>query len=109
MVWPSRDHVPRTKDDWKALVMREMETVLGIESVLARPIALSTRLGADLGLSSLTVVRLAGGLRRHFAGRPLPFQRLLVNRDGTILQDVRVSDLIDFLYDCDHVDIEKVP
>jgi hypothetical protein len=63
-------------------------------------IASEARLGADLGLSSLDFVRLAAALQRlHGNGRPIPFQRLFVADDGSLVQDVHVSRLVDFLHE----------
>jgi acyl carrier protein len=60
-------------------------------------IALESRLGADLGMSSIELVRLAGALQRRLGGGPIPFQELFVAEDGAIVQDIRVSRLVDFL------------
>jgi hypothetical protein len=54
-------------------------------------------LGADLGLSSIAVARLAGILQKRCGRKPLPFHMLFVKPDGTVLQDIRVSDLVAFL------------
>jgi hypothetical protein len=54
-------------------------------------------LGADLGLSSIAVARLAGILRQRWRPHTLPFHTLFVRPDGTILRDIRVSDLVAFL------------
>ena len=54
-------------------------------------------LGADLGLSSIAVARLAGLLQKRFGRKPLPFHALFVKPDGTMQQDIRVSDLVAFL------------
>ena len=68
----------------------------------ADSLAAQTRLGADLGIASLGLVRLAARLQDRFGGRPLPFQELFVSADGTILQDIEIGRLIDFL--ARHVD-----
>lgn len=54
-------------------------------------------LGSDLGLSSLAVARLAGLLQKRAGRLPLPFHKLFIRDDGTVLHDIRVSDLIAFL------------
>jgi hypothetical protein len=54
-------------------------------------------LGADLGLSSVAVARLAGILQKRCARGPLPFHTLFVKPDGTLLQDIRVSEVVTFL------------
>lgn len=61
------------------------------------PIRPSDRLGADLAMSSLTVVRLAGILQKRMGRGPLPFHTLFVKPDGTVLHDIRVSDLVEFV------------
>jgi hypothetical protein len=54
-------------------------------------------LGADLGLSSVAVARLAGILQKGCGRGPLPFHTLFVKPDGTLLQDIRVSEVVTFL------------
>ena len=54
-------------------------------------------LGADLGLSSIAVVRLAGTLQKRYGRKRLPFHTLWVKADGTMLQDVRVSEGVSLL------------
>jgi hypothetical protein len=66
----------------------------GITTAAIQPAAL---LGADLGLSSLAVARLAGILQKRCGRGPLPFHTLFLRSDGTLLQDIRVSDLVAFL------------
>jgi len=66
----------------------------GRDPVSLRPNAF---LGADLGLSSIAVARLAGILRNRFGRKPLPFHTLFVKPDGTILRDIRVAELVVFL------------
>ncbi|MEI6515262.1 MAG: acyl carrier protein [bacterium] len=61
------------------------------------PILPSALLGADLGLSSLAVVRLAGLLQKRFNGKPLPFHTLFVDASGSVLHDISVSTLVAFL------------
>ncbi len=55
------------------------------------------RLGADLAMSSLAVVRLAGILQKRLGRGPLPLHTLFVKPDGTVLHDIRVSDLAEFV------------
>ncbi len=59
-----------------------------------RPDAL---LGADLGLSSIAVARLASILQKRRGRDPLPFHTLFVKPDGTMVQDIRVRDVVEFL------------
>ena len=80
--------------DMTSIVQRAIEQVSGDVQGSIEPDAL---LGSDLGLSSIAVARLAGILRTTCGGRPLPFHKLLVKADGTVLQDIRVSDLVAFL------------
>ena len=61
------------------------------------PICPDALLGADLGLSSLAVARLAGLLRKRFNGNPLPFHTLFVDASGSMLHDISVSTLVTFL------------
>jgi hypothetical protein len=61
------------------------------------PIQPEALLGADLGLSSLAVARLAGLLQKRFNGKPLPFHTLFADASGSLLHDVSVSTLVAFL------------
>ncbi|MEI6563575.1 MAG: acyl carrier protein [bacterium] len=61
------------------------------------PIQPDALLGADLGLSSLAVARLAGLLQKRFNGKPLPFHTLFVDASGSMLHDISVSALVAFL------------
>jgi hypothetical protein len=61
------------------------------------PIRPDAFLGADLGLSSIAVARLAGLLQKRCGRGPLPFHALFVKPDGTLLQDIRVSEVVAFL------------
>jgi len=61
------------------------------------PIPPDALLGADLGLSSLAVARLAGLLQKRYYGKPLPFHILFVNANGSMLHDISVSALVAFL------------
>jgi|GEM_PF-2355401 len=54
-------------------------------------------LGADLGLSSIAVARLVGILQKRCGRGPLPFHKMFTKSDGTMIQDVRVSDVAAFL------------
>lgn len=78
------------------------EVTLAIGQVLGHssgksPLPPSSFLGADLGLSSIAVARLVGILQKRCSGKPLPFHALFVKPDGTMLHDLRVSDIITFL------------
>ena len=98
MTWPWQ----RTASDAKGALLREVTLAIGqAGSQFAgkppssiRPDAL---LGADLGLSSIAVARLAGILQKRRGRGPLPFHTLFVKPDGTLLQDIRVSEVVAFL------------
>jgi len=83
-------------------IWRDVTTA--IRQVLGRPPGTTTDpiqpdalLGADLGLSSLAVARLAGLLQKRFTRKPLPFHTLFVDTSGSILHDISVSTLVAFL------------
>jgi hypothetical protein len=61
------------------------------------PIRPDALLGAELGLSSVAVARLVGILQKRCGRGPLPFYKLFVQPDGTLLQDIRVQDVVGFL------------
>ncbi|MEI6219318.1 MAG: hypothetical protein WCP86_10490, partial [bacterium] len=85
---------PTASQNITAVVERAIQQARG---EVQGPIQPNALLGADLGLSSIAVARLAGILRKDCGGRPLPLHKLLVKPDGTLLQDIRVSDLVAFL------------
>lgn len=98
MTWPWQKTAGLTKD---ALLT---EVILAIGQAHGRSagntpesIRPDSLLGADLGLSSIAVARLAGILRKRCGRGPLPFHTLFVNQDGALLQDIRVSELVAFL------------
>jgi acyl carrier protein len=55
-----------------------------------------TRLVADLGVDSLTIVMLIVAIEGNFKRRGLPFEELLVT-DGKVAEDLFVSDVVNFL------------
>lgn len=59
-----------------------------------------TRLIGDLGFESIDIVQLAVAIEEHFNRRDLPFQDLFMT-DGRYVEDLKVSDLVDFL--CAHL------
>ncbi len=98
MAWPWQRTVGNTKD----ALLREVTSAIG--QVIGRSagntpesIRPDSLLGADLGLSSVAVARLAGILQKRCGQGPLPFHTLFVKSDGTLLQDIRVSELVAFL------------
>jgi hypothetical protein len=98
MVWPWQ----RTASDTKDALLGEVTLAIGqASSRSADKTAASIRpnalLGADLGLSSIAVARLAGILQKRCGRGPLPFHTLFVKPDGMLLQDIRVSEVVTFL------------
>ncbi len=98
MAWPWQKTVGPTKD---ALLT---EVILAIGQAGGRSVGHTPEsirpdslLGADLGLSSIAVARLAGILQKRCGRGPLPFHTLFVKPDGTLLQDIRVSEVVTFL------------
>ena len=57
-----------------------------------------THLVADLEFESIDVVQLAVAVEEHFNRQNLPFQKLFMTVDGYYVDDLRVLDLVDFLY-----------
>ena len=56
-----------------------------------------TRLIADLAFNSINFVQLAAAIEEHFRQNDLPFQSLIM-ADDYVVDDLKVSDLVDFLY-----------
>jgi hypothetical protein len=98
MNWPWKKTADDTKEARLRGVIAAIEEVTGqtpgLPPATGWPAAL---LGTDLGLSSVAVARLTGILRRRAGGKPLPFHKLFVKPDGSVLPDIRVSDIVDFL------------
>jgi hypothetical protein len=78
-------------------VVAAISRVIGVGDEGIRQIRPESFLGADLGMASVAVARLAGVLQKHSRGRPLPFHLLFVSREGDIRQDIRVADVASFL------------
>jgi len=98
MKWPWPGTATDTLDSAFHTVLASLEQVIGKNSMATHaPILPETFLGADLGLTSIAVARLAGILNKRGGGKPLPFHTLFVQPDGSLLQDIRVSDLVAFL------------
>ena len=105
MGWPWQSKI----GDTPGAVLREVALAIaqatgssaGAPPIPVQPTAF---LGADLGLSSIAVARLAGILQKRFGGIPLPFHTLLVKPGGVLLYDIRVLDLVLFLERHIHVD-----
>ena len=56
-----------------------------------------TWLFADLGFESIDAVILASFVQEHY-GRPLPFPQLLAEIGQKSVKDLRISELVDFIY-----------
>ncbi len=68
------------------------------EMGFAGKIGPETRLVADLAFESIDVVQLAVSLQEHFHQPNLPFQKLLMTAEGRYVDDLRISELSDFVY-----------
>jgi len=55
-----------------------------------------TYMGADLQLKSLDFIRLVNAIKKHFK-RNIPFQTLFIAADGTMLKDIQIKYLADFI------------
>ena len=56
-----------------------------------------TRLMADLGFTSIDVVEIAVTIEEHFHRPSLPFQKLVMTPEGRYVEDLRVSEIVEFL------------
>ena len=65
----------------------------------AGPLGPETRLATDLGCTSLDCVHLVVALEEHFQRPNLPFQDLFVRVDGRYAEELRISELVAFLFD----------
>ena len=98
MAWPWQRTGNGATDSLLRDVTAAIEQAAGRAAGMApAPIRPDAFLGSDLGLSSIAVARLAGILRKRFGRKTLPFHMLFVRPDGAMLQDLRVSDLVEFL------------
>ncbi|HUJ78998.1 MAG TPA: acyl carrier protein [Nitrospiria bacterium] len=68
------------------------------ENELSGPISGETCLIKDLGFESIDVVMLTGEIHRYYTRKKFPFERLFISQ-GRYVDDVRISTLVDFLYD----------
>jgi acyl carrier protein len=92
-----RDSDPEGQDG----ILRDVLAILagvvpGWETGFAGPITAETRLGEDLAIESIHLVRFAVAVQERFRRQDLPFQELLVGGDG-VVRDLRVRDVVDFL------------
>ena len=56
-----------------------------------------TWLFADLGFESIDAVILASFVQKHY-GRPFPFPQLLADIGQKEVKDLRISELVEFIY-----------
>jgi acyl carrier protein len=61
-------------------------------------ITTETRLFADLGLESIDIVALGGAIEEHYR-RTFPFAEWLTHMREQQVDDIRVRDVVQFLYD----------
>jgi acyl carrier protein len=61
-------------------------------------ITAETRLFADLGLESIDIVALGGAIEEHYR-RTFPFAEWLTSMREQQVDDIRVRDVVQFLYD----------
>lgn len=80
-----------------------MSDVLGLLKQLARDweysgeITPDTFLFADLGFESIDAVILTSFVQEHY-GRPFPFPQLLAEIGHRDVKDLRIGELVDFIY-----------
>jgi len=75
------------------------------ETEFAGPIGPDTHLVAELGFCSIDIVQLAIALEEFFECKGLPFQQVLTTADGKYVDDITVSELVQFL--CRNVTARK--
>lgn len=96
------EQLPNSKPLEKYAILGEVLKILedmtsDWEMGFAGKIGSETRLVADLAFESLDVVQLAVAIEEHFKRSGLPFQKLFMRLDGGYVEDVRVSEVVDFL------------
>jgi acyl carrier protein len=74
------------------------ENVSEWESQFERAIGPESFFGADLGFKSLDFIRLITAIQQQHVQAYIPFQDLFVSDNGEVLQDIQVSQLVDFLH-----------
>lgn len=77
-------------------ILREMSS--GWEMQFDGSITPETLLGADLAFTSLDFVRLVTAIQQEYIQKHIPFQDILLADNGEILEDIRLSYLVDFLH-----------
>ena len=93
-----RSNRNRSRDDVAKEVVESIRAILGHEGGGEYRLTMESRLGADLEMSSLQMVQLAGAVQRRLGARPFPFQELFYEDEDQHAQDIQVSQLVDFLY-----------
>lgn len=91
---PPPSPVPRVRPGILETVLTAVAQAMGPGT--PHPVRPTDLLGADLEMSSIAVVRLAGILQKRLGRGPLPFHTLFVQPDGTVRHDIRVADLAEF-------------
>lgn len=64
---------------------------------LSEPIGSDTKLIAGLEFSSIDIVQFVVAIEQCFKRRGLPFEKLVMT-DGRYVDEIKVSDVVDFLY-----------
>lgn len=62
-----------------------------------REITAETYLGADLQLKSLDFIRMVSAVNQQFDRQNIPFQELFIAPDGSILEDIQIKQVAEFL------------
>ncbi len=57
-----------------------------------------TLLGSELELKSIDLVRLFSAIKCLYSNKPIQFQDLLISDSGDIRLDIKISQLVHFLY-----------
>ncbi len=66
------------------------------EMEFSQPIGSDTYLGADIGFQSMDLVRLISEIQQNYDQALIPFEELFL-KDGAVVADIRVSELVAFL------------
>ena len=94
----SRQTIDSDKEQIAAITVRILGDMTNDwETGFDGSIGLETRLVADLDLTSMDIVHLAIALEEQFGCSGLPFQQLMTTADGRYVDELRVSELVDFL------------
>jgi acyl carrier protein len=88
---------PKSKDDIQAnvvAVLQEMTADWDLE--FSDPMGPQTRLIEDLAFESIDIVQFIVALEQRFNRKGLPFEQLFM-RDGDYVEEMQVSEIVDFL------------